>query len=216
MINIDLLIRELPNLLNACKSTIYIAFFSTLLGLIGGTCIALAERSSYILIRFIARAYIFIVRGTPMIVQIVFYYYVFNLPVEPITVAVFAIGFNSAAYISQVIKTGIKAVDKGQIEAAMVMGFTPWQITRFFILPQAFRAIFPALGNEFTTLIKDSSLAYIIGVNELFKTSRNLMNVTYDVITIYVGITLLYFIMTSIVTLFLTLIEKKWNMHAEY
>jgi len=216
MINTSLLLQELPILIRACSTTLYIAFFSTMLGLLGGTLIALAERSSYTLLRVLAQTYIFVVRGTPMIVQIVFYYYVFNLPVEPITVAIIAIGCNSSAYISQVIKTGIKAVGKGQIEAATVMGFTPMQITRYFILPQAFRAILPALGNEFTTLIKDSSLAYIIGVNELFKTSRNLMNVTYDVVTIYVAIALLYFIMTTTLTVLLTLLEKKWNMHAEH
>ncbi len=216
MINFDLLFQELPALIRACSTTLYIAFFSTLLGLIGGTCIALLERSPSVILRLFAKSYIFVVRGTPMIVQIVFYYYVFNLPVEPTVVAIIAIGCNSSAYISQVIKTGIKAVGKGQIEAATVMGFTPMQITRYFILPQAFRAILPALGNEFTTLIKDSSLAYIIGVNELFKTSRNLMNVTYDVVTIYVAIALLYFVMTTTLTLALTLLEKKWNMYVEH
>ena len=82
---------------------------------------------------------------------------------------------------------------------------------RFIILPQAFRAIFPSLGNEFVTLIKDSSLAYIIGVHELFKESRNLMNVTYDVITVYVAVTLFYLILTYGVTLLLREYEKSWE-----
>ena len=146
-----------------------------------------------------------------MIVQIVFLYYGLNLPVAPIVIAILAIGLNSCAYVSQTIKTGINAVAKGEIEAALVMGLSRRKIMRHIILPQAFRAIFPSLGNEFVTLIKDSSLAYIIGVHELFKESRNLMNVTYDVTTIYFAVTLFYLLLTYSVTLALQEYEKSWE-----
>ncbi len=211
MIDQELFKTAVPLLAQACVNTLIIAFFATLMGLCGGTLIALAEQSHVRLFRWLAKVYVTIVRGTPMIVQIVFLYYGLNLPFPPLVVAILAIGCNSSAYVSQTIKSGMNAVAKGEIEAALVMGLKRRDIMRYIILPQAFRAIFPSLGNEFVTLIKDSSLAYIIGVHELFKESRNLMNVTYDVFTIYVAVTLFYLVLTSSVTLLLQEYEKRWE-----
>lgn len=211
MIDGALFSTALPLLAKASVNTLIIAFFSTLMGLVGGTCIALAEQSHVCALRWLAGLYVTVVRGTPMIVQIVFLYYGLNLPFSPIIVAIIAIGCNSSAYVSQTIKTGINSVAKGELEAALVMGIKRRDIMRFIILPQAFRAIFPSLGNEFVTLIKDSSLAYIIGVHELFKESRNLMNVTYDVFTVYVAVTLFYLVLTYSVTLLLREYEKTWE-----
>ncbi len=209
MINIPLFIECFPQLLNACKLTFLIAFFSTLIGMIGGTLIALGQRSKLKIITYPLATYVAIIRGTPMIVQIVFWYYGLQMPLDPLIVAIIAIGFNSAAYISQVMATGIKAVEKGQLEAAQVMGFSKLAQMRYIVLPQALRVVLPSLGNEFVTMIKDSSLAYIIGVNELFKESRNLISTTYDVMTIYIAITLLYFTMTHTLTLIIQNIEKR-------
>ena len=211
MIDVALLNDVVPLLAKASINTLIIAFFSTLIGLFGGTAIALAEQSHISLVRLVAALYVTVVRGTPMIVQIVFLYYGLNLPFSPIVVAIIAIGLNSSAYVSQTIKTGINSVAKGEIEAAIVMGIRRRDIMRYIILPQAFRAIFPSLGNEFVTLIKDSSLAYIIGVHELFKESRNVMNVTYDVITVYVAVTLFYLVLTYSMTLLLQKYEKSWE-----
>jgi len=210
MIDFALFNNALPLLAKASINTLIIAFFSTLIGLWGGICIALAQQGDSVIGRFIAQAYVSIVRGTPMIVQIMFLYSL-NLPFSPIVVAIIAIGLNSSAYVSQTIKSGINSVAKGEIEAAIMMGIRRRDIMRYIILPQAFRAIFPSLGNEFVTLIKDSSLAYIIGVHELFKESRNLMNVTYDVITVYVAVTLFYLVLTYGVTLLLQEYEKSWE-----
>jgi len=211
MIDRELFHMAVPLFAQAAGTTLTIAFFSTILGLCGGTLIALAEQSTIRFLRWIAMGYVSIVRGTPMIVQIVFLYYGLNLPFPPIVVAIIAIGLNSSAYVSQTIRTGINAVAKGEIEAALVMGLKRRDIMRHLILPQAFRAIFPSLGNEFVTLIKDSSLAYIIGVHELFKESRNLMNITYDVFTVYVVVTLFYLALTGGVTLLLREYERRWE-----
>ncbi len=208
MIDLTLFTQAVPLFASAATTTLIIAFFATLIGLCGGTVIALAQQSPVFAFRFLAKIYVAIVRGTPMIVQIVFLYYGLNLPLAPIIVAIIAIGLNSCAYVSQTITTGIQSVAKGEIEAAQVMGLSRGKITRYIILPQAFRAIFPSLGNEFVTLIKDSSLAYIIGVHELFKESRNLMNVTYDVTTIYFTVTIFYLVLTYIVTLLLNKLQK--------
>ncbi|MCF7900193.1 amino acid ABC transporter permease [Candidatus Babeliales bacterium] len=211
MFNASLFIKILPQLIVACGTTVKIAFFSTCIGLCGGTIIAFAYRSNFFMTRYLAKAYVALVRGTPMIVQIVFFYYGLKLPFSPLVIAILAIGFNSSAYISQVILSGIAAVDKGEIEAAYVLGFTKFQTMRFIILPQAFKIVLPALASELVTLIKDSSLAYIIGVNELFKQSRAIMSSTYDIITLYIAVSLLYFIMTFTVSCAIDLLEKKWN-----
>jgi arginine/lysine/histidine transport system permease protein len=211
MINFNLLIKSLPQLIYACKNTLIIAFFSTLIGMIGGTLVALGLRSTFAPLRWLLKTYTTIVRGTPMVVQIVFLYYGLQLPFAPIVVAIIAIGLNSSAYVSQIITAGINAVAIGQVEAAKVMGFSQLQVMRYIVLPQALRVVLPALGNEFITLIKDSSLAYIIGVHELFKESRNLTNVTYDVLTIYLAVTFLYLIMTYSLTLGLQTVEKRWD-----
>ena len=207
-IDFILLQKIFPLFAKASINTLIIAFCATLIGLFGGIILALGQRSTQKFFNYFASLYIMIIRGTPMIVQIVFLYYALNLPIPPICIAILAIGMNSAAYISQTIKTGIQAVHKGEIEAALVMGFSKGQITQYIILPQAFRAIFPSLGNEFVTLIKDSSLAYIIGVHEIFKESRNLLSTTYDVVTVYVAVTLFYFTITTIITTLLEHYEK--------
>ena len=201
--------KSFPALLTGAYVSVQIAFFATIIGIVGGIGIALLQRSSSSLIRYLAHTYVWIFRGTPMVVQIMFMYYGLNLPFSPFVTAIIAIGLNSCAYISQIMRSGIEAVEKGQLEAAYTLGISWWDTTRYIILPQAIRTILPALGSEFITLIKDSSLAYIIGVNELFKEARTIMSVTFDVMTIYAGMTLLYLAMTSTVSYIMHRIEQR-------
>ena len=201
-------LQIVPQLAKAAVNSLIIACGATVLGLSGGTLVALIQYSGNRIANFFISIYILLIRGTPMIVQIVFLYHVLNLPINPIYIAILAIGLNSCAYISQTIKTGIQSIAPGELEAASVMGFSRTQIIRYIILPQAFRAIFPSLGNEFVTLIKDSSLAYIIGVNELFKEAKSITSASYDVLTVYLAITFFYFVMTTTVTLCLQKYEK--------
>ncbi len=211
MINTKLLLESLPLLVDGAKISLGIAFGALCLGLLGGTILAIAQRSSINLIKFLASSYINLVRGTPMLIQIwlmlsIFSYFGFwNL----LAVAIFAIGLNSAAYMSQTIKGGIDAVGKGQLEAASVLGFNDFQKWRLIILPQAFRAIISPLSNEIITLIKDSSLASVIGVTELLKAGKNIISVTYDPFTIYLGIGLFYLLLTGVVAFIFGLIERK-------
>jgi His/Glu/Gln/Arg/opine family amino acid ABC transporter permease subunit len=211
MINTKLLLESLPLLVNGAKISLGIAFGALCLGLLGGTILAIAQRASIKLIKFLASSYINLVRGTPMLIQIwlmlsIFSYFgVWNL----LAVAIFAIGLNSAAYMSQTIKGGIDAVGKGQLEAASVLGLNDFQKWRLIILPQAFRAIISPLSNEIITLIKDSSLASVIGVTELLKAGKNIISITYDPFTIYLGIGLLYLLLTGVVAFIFGLIERK-------
>lgn len=212
MINFLTLQTSLPSLLLGATNSLKIALCSLIIGITGGTVLALillyGNRSAKIL----GNIYITIIRGTPMLVQLITLYYVlpsFGMMISAVWAAILAIGLNSMAYISQIIHAGIQAVGRGQIEAAQTLGFTRMQAVRFIVLPQAFRTVFPALGNECITLIKDSSLASVIGVAELTHQGSIIMSRTYDALTIYAGVALIYLIMTSVASLGLYFLERK-------
>src|SRR3990167_694944 len=167
MINVSFIVKILPQLVSGLLVSYVIAGGALCIGLVGGILMGIGLTKGSRSLRFLLAVYGHIIRGTPMLIHIVFFYYV--LPLVGITLsalatAIIAIGINSSAYVSQVIKAGINAVSKDQIEAAYVLGFTRFQAIRFIILPQAIRTILPALANEAVTLIKDSSLASVIGV----------------------------------------------------
>lgn len=125
--------------------------------------------------------------------------------------AVIAIGLNSAAYISQIIRSGIKSISRGQIEAAKTLGISKSDLIFHIILPQAFRIITPAIGNEFVTLIKDSSLASLIGVVELIKRGDIIISRTHDAISVYIIIGLIYLTINTILTVIINKVEKSYN-----
>lgn len=214
MINYSLLYESLPALLHGAALSLGIAFLGLAIGTVGGVFLALCLLYGNQVIRIIANAYVTIVRGTPMLVQVLALFYIVphvGITLSAFWTAVLAIGLNSIAYLSQIIRAGIEAIGKGQIEAAQTLGFTRWQNVRLILLPQAIRIVFPALGNECVTLIKDSSLASVIGVSELTHQGSLIMSRTYDAVTIYAGIGLIYLCITSCLSLLLYVIEKRFN-----
>jgi len=212
MIDYDLIWHSLPALLNGAWISVQIAFCAAILGLVLGTALALAETSTYRLVRFLVSVYVTLFRGTPMLVQILFVYYVlpqFGVVIDPLWAAVMAIGMNSGAYVSQTIRTGISAIPIGQIEAAKALGFSQWATMRYIVLPQAFRIALPALGNELVTLIKDSSLASIIGVMELSKEGSLIRSRTYDAFSILLAVSCIYLMLTASLTSIMKKLERK-------
>ncbi len=203
MIDPELIWESLPSLLYGAGISLQIACIAAFIGLTFGLMFALAEGSKSLLIRFIIRAYVTLFRGTPMLIQILFVYYVlpqFGLNLPPFWAASLAIGLNSCAYMSQIIRAGINAVSKGQIEAAHTLGFTPIKTMRYIVLPQAFHVILPALGNELITLVKDSSLASIIGVMELTKEASIIRSRTYDAFSILLAVAVIYLLLTATIS----------------
>jgi len=212
MINFALLQTYSGYLISGAVVALEIAAIALIIGIVGGTLLALAQLYGNVLLRIMGHIYITIIRGTPMLVQMITLFYLFPLIgiiMSPFWSAVVAIGLNSIAYVSQIVRAGILSVGIGQIEAAQTLGFSPWQIIRLIILPQAFRAIFPALGNESVMLIKDSSLASVIGVAELTHQGSVIMSITFDALTVYAGVALMYLVMTSAVSLVLHLVEQR-------
>jgi polar amino acid transport system permease protein len=170
------------------------------------------------LLRSFVTTYVIIIRGTPMLIQIFSAYFLLpqlSIYISAFWTAIIAIGLNSAAYISQIIKSGISSIGIGQMEAAKVLGFSTVDTIYYIILPQALRTTLPALGNEFVTLIKDSSLASLIGVAELTKQGNFVKSKTFDAITVYFAIAVLYLIITSTISFLVARLEKRMNIHAQ-
>ncbi len=219
MIDIQLIKDSLPLLMRGALVTLQIAALSTTIGIILGTLLGLAHTSKSRLARWLVTLYVTIIRGIPMLIQITFAFYVlpqFGIQLLAFWVAVVAIGFNSAAYVSQIIKAGIRSIGKGQIEAGRVLGLSPLQITRFIVLPQAFRVVIPALGNEFITLVKDSSLASTIGVVELTKEGTFIRGRTLDALTVFTAVAMIYLIITTALSIFINWFEQRMNRHVKH
>lgn len=216
MIDLNLIWNSLPSLLYGTSISLQITLVAAFIGLTFGSLFGLAETSKVRLIPFAIATYVTLFRGTPMLVQILFIYYVlpqFGLNLPPFWAASVAIGLNSCAYISQIIRTGINAVPKGQLEAAYMLGFTPIKAMRFIVFPQAFRVTLPALGNELITLVKDSSLASIIGVMELTKEASIIRSRTYDAFSILLAVSVIYLILTGTLSLCMRKYEKRLMKH---
>lgn len=218
VINVSIIYDALPFLLRGALVTLEIASCGCFFGLLLGTVIGVIQ--SFVTHRFVrslVALYITIIRGTPMLIQIAFAAYVLpelGLKLSPFWASIFAISLNSAAYVSQIVRSGIQAIHKGQLEAAYVLGFSRLQTIYYIVLPQAFQVIFPALGNEFITLVKDSSLASTIGVAELTKEAGIIKNRTFDALSVYCAVALFYLVITSTLSLVIAYIEKKVDRHA--
>lgn len=192
--------------------TIVITVFSVLIGIILGVILALMRLSRNRIIHWIAVAYIEFIRGTPQMVQILFVYFgigylISNL--SAIVAGIIAIGLNSGAYVAEDIRSGIDSLPKGQIEAARSLGLSQAKAYRYVIIPQAIRNIWPALGNEFITLLKDSSLVSVIGVSELMYQTQLVQTSTYrGVLPLFIAM-IIYFIMTFSLTRLLNYFERR-------
>ncbi len=212
MIDLKLIQNFFPEIISGVIATLEITFSALAIGLILGCILGVIQSRGHWVLRTLVGIYTTLFRGTPMLVQITFFYYflpLLGLSFSSMMSAIFAIGFNSSAYVSQVIRSGINGVSADEIEAAKVLGFTPLQTARYLILPQAIRNVIPSLTNESITLLKDSSLAATIGVTELYKQLRSLLNQSYDVTTVFFLLFATYLIMTGIISAIGYILEKR-------
>lgn len=219
MIDMTLIQTYWPLFLQGTLVSLQIAALSCIIGITCGTLLAFVQTQGGWLSRFLVHFYVGIMRGTPMLIQITFA--VFVLPQLGIRLPIFwaatlAIGLNSAAYLSQTIRSGIASVGRGQLEAARVLGLTQLQTTKYIVLPQALRVVLPALTNEFITLIKDSSLASTVGVMELAKQASYIRSETYDALTVYCIIAAIYLCITSLLSYALSRLELRMNRYAAH
>ncbi|MBP1041891.1 ABC transporter substrate-binding protein/permease [Vagococcus sp. BWB3-3] len=194
--------------------TILIAFIGVLFGSIVGGFLALLKLSKNKVLRFIAMAYIEYVRGTPLLVQIFLVYFgstVIGLELNAIISGCVAMALNSGAYVAEIIRAGINGVPKGQVEASRSLGMNQRQAMQFIILPQAIKNILPALGNEFVTIIKESSVMSVIGVSELMFQSGVVQGASFKPFLPIVIASLIYFVLTFSLSRLLNVFEKKMS-----
>jgi polar amino acid transport system permease protein len=211
--NFELIEHALPMLLVGAGVTIEITAVSVAIGFLIGLFVGIARICQVKILRIIATIYADCIRGTPLLVQIFLIY--FALPivtgqrVEPFVAAVAACGINSGAYVSEIFRAGIQAIDVGQMEAGRSLGLSWWQTMYYIILPQAVRNILPPLGNEFIAMLKDSSLVSVIGFEELTRRGQLIIAQTYGSFEIWTTVAILYLLMTLAISRVVAWLEKK-------
>lgn len=202
--------------LTGLGNTIIMAFFACLIGVILGLILSLVidynEKTGklYLLSAF-ARMYIGIIRGTPALLQLMILYYIIfkSVNINIVVVGIISFGLNSGAYVSQIIKSGLISIPKGQEEASTMLGFNYFQTMKYVIMPQALRNVLPALGNEFITLLKETSVAGYIGILELTKASDIVASSTYDYFFPLLIVAIIYLILTLGLTKLLNIFERR-------
>ncbi|MEH7085179.1 amino acid ABC transporter permease [Neobacillus drentensis] len=215
MLNFSLVGEFIPFLVKAAVVTIQLSLVSIILGMVFGLLIALMRISKIKILSYVAQFYIWIIRGTPMLVQLFLVY--FGLPqigieLTPFISSVIALGLNAAAYIAEIYRGGIMSVPIGQMEAAESLGMKYPAIMKKIILPQALRVSVPSLGNQAVMMLKDSSLASLVTVSELMMVSQRFAATNYAFIEFYIVAAGFYLVMTTIFTFILNKIEQRMSI----
>ena len=203
-------------ILEGLKNTILIALGSIVIGILLGLLIAIVrdmyeKNGKGLILNKICKIYGEVSRGTPALLQLIIIYYVIfkSVSIDLVLVGILAFGLNSSAYVSEIIRAGINSIDVGQMEAAKSLGFKYFQSMRYIILPQAIKNVLPALGNEFITLVKETSVAGYIGIMELTKSTDMIASRTYNYFFPLIIAALIYLGLTMLLTKLLNRFERK-------
>lgn len=198
-------------ILNGLKVTLMVTFFAMILGAILGITTTMMKMSSKWYLRWPADLYVGVIRGTPVVVQLVILYFIVlsSLDVDKVTAAIIAFGLNSGAYISEIIRAGIEAVDKGQTEAARSLGLSPGMTMKEVIMPQAVKKILPTLGNEFIVLLKETAVIGFIGGVDLMRAGEIIRSRTFEDSVPLFTCAIIYLLLTYSFTFMLSKLEKR-------
>lgn len=204
---------SIPYILKGIGVTLQIVLAATVMGFLLGIILALFKIGKIRVLRWIADFYTSIFRGTPLVLQLMIIYYaipqLFDIQIDPIPSAILAFGLNSGAYISEIIRGGINAVDKGQQEAALALGIPYFKMMKDIILPQAMKNILPALMNEFITLNKESAIVTVIGAMDIMRRAYVVGGSTFRYLEPLLIAGVIYYIMTLILTFLGKMLEKR-------
>ena len=212
--NLDysVVISKLPIFLDGCLVTLEISFFALLLGMVFGIGGALCRISSNRFLSGLAFLYVWIIRGTPIMVQLFILY--FGLPqlgikMSSMTAGILGLAINTGAYVTEIIRSGIQAIDRGQIEAALSLGMKPYQAMIRIVGPQAVKVCMPPLVNQFIMTLKNSSIASLVTITELLRTGEQLIYTTFRSFEVYTVVAGLYLIMNSVFMIVAGKLEKR-------
>ena len=205
-------------ILEGLLNTVVMAFFAVIIGIILGLIVSIIRNDYEVnkkhkILNFISKMYVEIIRGTPVILQLMIIYYVIfkSVNINIILVGIIAFGINSVAYVSEIIRSGIKSIDKGQMEAGLSLGLKYKQVMKLIVLPEAFKNILPSLGNEFITLLKETSVGAYIGIIELTKSGDIIASRTYDYFFPLIIVALVYLILTLSLSKMVNVMERRLN-----
>lgn len=205
-------------ILEGLFNTLIIALFAVLIGFVIGMFIAIIRHNhdtngKLKILNKLVTWYVNVIRGTPVLLQLMIIYYVIfkAININIVIVGILAFGLNSGAYVSEIIRSGINSIDKGQMEAGLSLGLSYRKVMRYIIMPQGIRNVMPALGNEFITLIKETSAGAYIGIMELTKASDIIASRTYDYFFPLIIIALIYLVITLGLTKLVNRMEVKLN-----
>ena len=208
----SVVITKSPILLEGCWVTLEISFFALLLGMVFGIAGALCRISSNRVLNSIAFFYVWVIRGTPVMVQLFILY--FGLPqlgikLPSMLAGVLGLAVNTGAYVTEIIRAGVQAVDKGQMEAALSVGMNYRQAMIRIIGPQATKICIPPLVNQFIMTLKNSSIASLVTITELFRTGEQIIYTTFRSFEVYTAVAILYLIMNSVFMVIADRLERK-------
>jgi polar amino acid transport system permease protein len=220
----DSILRPDEQIRNGLFLTVVISIISQFIGVVLGVLAALGKMSKALPIRWLANVYVWFFRGTPLVVQLTFFYFGLSvakiytwpdLTLGPVTIdgaiqaGVFALGLNEGAYMAEIVRAGILAVDSGQMEAARALGMTPGKAMRRIVLPQAARVIIPPLGNEFNNMLKTTSLLFVLSVVELYQVFNIKQNQYFAPFEFFLAAAVWYLLLTTIWGVIQAQIEKR-------
>ncbi len=214
LFDIELAIESLPFVLSGLPMTLLIAFVGMGIGLVLGLLLALARSSKNIFLRLPARIYISFMRGTPMLVFLFILYFglpIIGIKLTALVAASLGFGLNSAAYIAEIDRSALNSVSRGQWESAKALNLGYWTTLRKIILPQATRIAIPPLTNVFMDIVKATSLAAVITVPELFQKTQIVAGRTFDAMTMYVLVALIYWPICIVISFFQERLEKRFS-----
>ncbi len=209
----QVILEALPVLLQGTWITLKITVISLLIALVIGLFIGLMSTSRAIVLRSIGTGYVDLVRGTPLLVQIMIIYFgipsLLDIKIDEMVAGIAAISLNAGAYMAEIFRAGILSVDRGQMEAARSLGLTHTQAMRLVILPQAVRRMIPAFVNQAIVSLKDTSLLTIIGIRELTNSGEIIISANYRFFEIWAAVAVFYFIMIHLLTLYSRHLERR-------
>ncbi|WP_413874062.1 glutamine ABC transporter permease GlnP [Albidovulum sp.] len=206
----------LPQLIAGARITVQITVIGLLGGTILGTVAGLMRAYGGRVLNAIAFAYVELIRGTPIVVQVMFLYFAMpvltGLRVDPMSAAVLAIIVNAGAYIAEIVRGAFLSISKGLSEAGLALGLPQWKVLVYILGPLAFRRLIPPLGNQFIVSLKDTSLFIVIGVGELTRTGQEIMAANFRAVEIWTAVAVIYLILTGTMTVALRIIEKRMRI----
>jgi polar amino acid transport system permease protein len=211
----ELIRNSVPFLLKGIVVTLQLSAIIVVIGSVLGFFAGLAMTTKNKLLKFVVSCYADFFRGTPVIVQLFIVYFavpsLLDINIEPFSACVIAYALNSGAYMTEVVRGGIKSIDKGQTEAGKSLGLNGYQIMLHIVLPQAIKRILPAMGNEFIGVIKGTSIVSVIGMRELTREGQLIIARTYATFEIWTAVAFFYLVIVIILSRLLTFAERRLN-----